>query len=103
MNWYNGNIAEAVAESKSKNAIFVVYVEGEYVKVQKANANYHSSTEERTRHLCKSLYYNIQFFFVFFFPNTIPLQAKMKIRRNYQNSLTIPELKINYNLLTLWP
>uniref|UniRef100_A0A1I8QCH6 UBX domain-containing protein 4 n=1 Tax=Stomoxys calcitrans TaxID=35570 RepID=A0A1I8QCH6_STOCA len=28
MNWYNGNIAEAVAQSKSKNAIFVVYVEG---------------------------------------------------------------------------
>lgn len=28
MNWYKGNIAEAVAESKAKNAIFVVYVEG---------------------------------------------------------------------------
>ncbi|KAI8120901.1 UBX domain-containing protein 4 [Lucilia cuprina] len=28
MNWYKGNIAEAVAQSKSKNAIFVVYVEG---------------------------------------------------------------------------
>lgn len=29
MNWYKGNIAEAVALSKTKNAIFVVYVEGE--------------------------------------------------------------------------
>ncbi|XP_036338013.1 UBX domain-containing protein 4 [Rhagoletis pomonella] len=28
MNWYNGNIAEAVAKSKANNAIFVVYVEG---------------------------------------------------------------------------
>uniref|UniRef100_D3TPU2 UBX domain-containing protein 4 n=1 Tax=Glossina morsitans morsitans TaxID=37546 RepID=D3TPU2_GLOMM len=28
MNWYNGNIAEAVTQSKIKNAIFVVYVEG---------------------------------------------------------------------------
>ncbi|TMW51520.1 hypothetical protein DOY81_003425 [Sarcophaga bullata] len=28
MNWYEGNIAEAVALSKTKNAIFVVYVEG---------------------------------------------------------------------------
>lgn len=29
MNWYQGNIAEAVALSKTRNAIFVVYVEGE--------------------------------------------------------------------------
>ncbi|XP_034656910.1 UBX domain-containing protein 4 [Drosophila subobscura] len=29
MNWHSGNIAEAVAESKSKNAIFVVYIQGE--------------------------------------------------------------------------
>ncbi|SPP86951.1 blast:Ribonuclease Oy [Drosophila guanche] len=28
MNWHSGNIAEAVAESKSKNAIFVVYIQG---------------------------------------------------------------------------
>lgn len=28
MNWHTGNIAEAVAESKAKNAIFVVYIEG---------------------------------------------------------------------------
>ncbi|XP_061390494.1 UBX domain-containing protein 4 [Musca vetustissima] len=28
MNWYSGNIAEAVAKSKTQNAIFVVYVEG---------------------------------------------------------------------------
>ncbi|XP_073843203.1 UBX domain-containing protein 4 [Musca autumnalis] len=28
MNWYSGSIAEAVAKSKTKNAIFVVYVEG---------------------------------------------------------------------------
>ncbi|XP_065360492.1 UBX domain-containing protein 4 [Calliphora vicina] len=28
MNWHKGNIAEAVALSKTKNAIFVVYVEG---------------------------------------------------------------------------
>ncbi|XP_075160389.1 UBX domain-containing protein 4 [Haematobia irritans] len=28
MNWYKGNIAEAVAKSKSMNAIFVVFVEG---------------------------------------------------------------------------
>ncbi|KAM8710386.1 hypothetical protein ACLKA7_017071 [Drosophila subpalustris] len=29
MNWHTGNIAEAVAESKAKDAIFVVYIEGE--------------------------------------------------------------------------
>ncbi|KAH8322442.1 hypothetical protein KR067_010279 [Drosophila pandora] len=29
MNWHTGNIAEAVAESKIKNAIFVVYIEGQ--------------------------------------------------------------------------
>ena len=29
MNWYKGNIAEAVASSKQNNAIFVVFVEGE--------------------------------------------------------------------------
>ncbi|XP_017137938.1 UBX domain-containing protein 4 [Drosophila miranda] len=29
MNWHSGNIAEAVAESKSKNAIFVVFIQGE--------------------------------------------------------------------------
>lgn len=28
MNWFSGNIAEAVALSKSKNSIFVVYCEG---------------------------------------------------------------------------
>lgn len=30
MNWYSGDIAEAVKLSKSKNAIFVVYAEGEW-------------------------------------------------------------------------
>ncbi|XP_011196099.2 UBX domain-containing protein 4 [Zeugodacus cucurbitae] len=35
MNWYKGNIAEAVAESKAKNAIFVVYVEGKDESTQK--------------------------------------------------------------------
>ncbi|ALC43398.1 CG8042 [Drosophila busckii] len=29
MNWHAGNIAEAVAESKAKDAIFVVYIEGQ--------------------------------------------------------------------------
>ncbi|KAH8278235.1 hypothetical protein KR044_006229 [Drosophila immigrans] len=29
MNWHTGNIAEAVAESKAKDAIFVVYIEGQ--------------------------------------------------------------------------
>ncbi|KAH8378714.1 hypothetical protein KR009_000915 [Drosophila setifemur] len=29
MNWHNGNIAEAVAESKAKDAVFVVYIEGD--------------------------------------------------------------------------
>ncbi|XP_068142880.1 UBX domain-containing protein 4 [Drosophila tropicalis] len=29
MNWHSGNIAEAVAESKVKDAIFVVYIEGQ--------------------------------------------------------------------------
>lgn len=28
MNWYKGSISEAVAHSKTKNAVFVVYVEG---------------------------------------------------------------------------
>lgn len=28
MNWFSGNIAEAVALSKAKNSIFVVYCEG---------------------------------------------------------------------------
>lgn len=28
MNWFTGNIAEAVALSKAKNSIFVVYCEG---------------------------------------------------------------------------
>uniref|UniRef100_A0A1A9WCE7 UBX domain-containing protein 4 n=1 Tax=Glossina brevipalpis TaxID=37001 RepID=A0A1A9WCE7_9MUSC len=35
MNWYNGNIAEAVTQSKVKNAIFVVYVEGKDEATQK--------------------------------------------------------------------
>ncbi|KAH8256250.1 hypothetical protein KR026_011729 [Drosophila bipectinata] len=29
MNWHTGNIAEAVAESKIKNAVFVVFIEGQ--------------------------------------------------------------------------
>lgn len=29
MNWHTGNIAEAVAESKAKDAVFVVYIEGQ--------------------------------------------------------------------------
>ncbi|XP_017862437.1 PREDICTED: UBX domain-containing protein 4 [Drosophila arizonae] len=29
MNWHTGNIAEAVAESKAKDAIFVVYIQGQ--------------------------------------------------------------------------
>lgn len=32
MNWHTGNIAEAVAESKAKDAIFVVYIEGKLKK-----------------------------------------------------------------------
>jgi len=28
MNWHTGNIAEAVAESKAKDAVFVVFIEG---------------------------------------------------------------------------
>jgi hypothetical protein len=28
MRWFQGGIAEAVAASKSKNAVFVVFVEG---------------------------------------------------------------------------
>lgn len=28
MRWYTGGIAEAVATSKARNAIFVVYIEG---------------------------------------------------------------------------
>ncbi|XP_067612612.1 UBX domain-containing protein 4 [Eurosta solidaginis] len=35
MNWFNGNIAEAVAKSKANNAIFVVYVEGKDESTQK--------------------------------------------------------------------
>ncbi|CAD7002375.1 unnamed protein product [Ceratitis capitata] len=35
MNWYKGNIQEAVAESKAKNAVFVVYVEGKNESTQK--------------------------------------------------------------------
>lgn len=30
MNWFSGNIAEAVALSKAKNSTFVVYCEGKY-------------------------------------------------------------------------
>lgn len=32
MRWYVGGVAEAVATSKSKNAIFVVYIEGRIQK-----------------------------------------------------------------------
>jgi len=28
MNWHKGNIAEAVAASKAKGAVFVVFIEG---------------------------------------------------------------------------
>lgn len=28
MKWYSGDIAEAIKESKSRGAIFVVYIEG---------------------------------------------------------------------------
>lgn len=28
MNWFSGSIAEAVQQSKQRNAIFVVFVEG---------------------------------------------------------------------------
>lgn len=31
MNWFSGNIAEAVALSKAKNSTFVVYCEGIYL------------------------------------------------------------------------
>lgn len=37
MNWYKGNIADAVAHSKTKNAIFVVYVEGKDEATAKIN------------------------------------------------------------------
>lgn len=37
MNWYKGNIAEAVAQSKIKNSIFVVYVEGKDEATAKLN------------------------------------------------------------------
>lgn len=30
MNWYSGSIAEAVQQSKLRNAIFVVFVEGRF-------------------------------------------------------------------------
>lgn len=52
MNWYQGNIAEAVALSKTRNAIFVVYVEGELKKKEKNEKKVAASRNlKRTRHL----------------------------------------------------
>lgn len=34
MNWHTGTIAEAVAESKAKDAIFVLYIQGKNTKIK---------------------------------------------------------------------
>lgn len=50
MNWHTGNIAEAVAESKAKDAIFVVYIEGK----MKRKVHFAECTTS-----CRHMYVNI--------------------------------------------
>lgn len=55
MNWYAGNIAEAVNLAKTRLAVFVVYVEGKEIKVglfaQEINKHESSGTDDLSQKL----------------------------------------------------